>query len=1355
MNDIFVPYRLVDFDPFTGPEIYRVLPLTESQIEIWLACVVGGDQANSAYNESNSMHFKGELNVSAFQKAVATLTDRHESLRSSFSGDGKSMVIYKKIPNQFLYKDLALFSDQDKSELLHEHLREDAMQIFNLLEGPLFKATLLKFNEKEYRFTFTAHHLIIDGWSIGVVMQELGKLYSSYIKGITPEIPSPKAFSEYAQEQKNFVNSQPYREIENYWLNQFKGNIPVVSLPTDYPRPHTKTYKSGRLDLELNRSLVASLRKVGIDEGTSFVNTLLTAFEVFLYRLTGQKDITIGMPASGQAIMGYSHLVGHCVNLLPIRSQPNGKLDFATYLSLRKSDLFDAYENQQLTFGSLLKKLKVSRDPSRIPLVPVVFNVDFGMDEGVDFHHLEFEMISNPKAFLNFEWFLNANGTKESVKLEWTYNSQLFNSETMQRMMHGFVSLLKSIVSNPLQNIDTIKIFDEKVNPSSLWKSTNLSPDFSKFQPVHSLIEHAALKFGIKTAVFFRDEKCSYEELNNRANQLAHYLIQSGLKPGETVGIVLDRSTELIVAILATLKAGGAYLPIDTDYPSARVEYMLQDSAKLHITQKEYQNKFTVGSHEILFEEFDDIKNHYSTNNPHVSVKPNDAAYIIYTSGSTGQPKGVVLEHHSLFNFLVTVSEKPGITHEDKFLAVSSISFDIAILEVLLPYVHGAQSFLLDRFQRKDPGRIVDLIEDEQITIMFATPSHWKMMLDGGWQTPCPNFNMISGGEALSAELADKLLPLSKSLWNIYGPTETTVFSTIKKINKQGEKITIGKPVLNTQIYILDDKLHPVGEGKEGEIFIAGRGVARGYLNRPDLTAEKFLKDPFKPSADTTMYRTGDLGKFSPNGEIIILGRKDHQVKIRGHRIEPGEIEHALTQLEDIHDAVVSVREDSSGNPRLVAYLIPSEDNLRFKNPKDSANQAIQGNQGTVEEIKEWKRELALYLPSFMIPADYVVMDHFPLTPSGKIDMQALPIPSHQPVDNSVELILAETPEEKLIAAIWEDALGFAQVNITDNFFEIGGHSMIAVQVMTRLEKASNIKLPISILFEFPTVQQLARILNSSEKNKSWNSLVPIKPNGNKIPLYIVHGGGLNVLPFYSIAKHLDSEQPLYGIQAFGLNGLDKPFTTVESIASHYVGEILSQNPTGPYALAGYSFGGIIAFEMAKQLQKKGKVIKSLIMFDTYADRSERRDAIGVKIVNRLRTELGRRIFDLEMLINNPALLKRVKKNALSEKLKKIKKHFFKRQSVPESDIMKIIKSIRKIHEEAGKKYVLSPYDGEIHLLRAKLQINYLKDPKYFGWQPYVNKVNISEMDGEHTTMFDPPHEKDFVKILQDILNKS
>lgn len=1338
MNRTILPtHKHVDFDPFLGPEIDRVTLLTESQMEIWLSCALGGEEGNAAYNESNSLHLTGPISVPALQKAVSALTRRHESLRSVFSRDGKSMMVYKNIPAPLLFEDISQLPAKDKSGHLEEHIRNHAIHVFILGEGPLFRTTLLKISEKEYHFTFTAHHLVIDGWSIGVVMQDLGKLYSAFVQNSLPTLPPPKSFSEFAKDQKVFLESTQYRDIEKFWLDQYRGEIPVLNLPTDYPRPSTKTYKSNRLVQELNQNLVSSLRKIGIKQGSTFVNTLLTAFEVFLHRLTGQRDIVVGLPAAGQAALGHYDLVGHCVNLLPLRSQPYGQVSFSDYLRKRKSQLQDAYEHQELTFGSLLKKLRISRDSSRIPLVPVIFNVDFGKEEGVDFHDLDYKMLSNPKAYLNFELFLNVNGSEKSVILEWTYNTQLFKKETIQAMMDDFVCVLDQIIKDPDIHIKNINLPSKKIiHKIKEWNQTHRA--YPKEKPFTRIFHETASKYPNNTAIEFSNRTISYQVLEKKSNQIADFLLSLGMQQENIIGVYMERSPETVMILLGILKAGAAYLPLDPEYPTDRIEYMLEDSKAQVLITSHSLNKSIKGLHEKTVEEIWEKLDSFSDQLPEVKLYGHTLAYLLYTSGSTGNPKGVQIEHHSLTNFLLSMQVTPGIKPLDRVLGITTISFDIAALELFLPLITGATLVLADKETARDGRLLYRYLEEKNISFMQATPATWRMLENAGWSNYLP-IKALCGGEAMPLDLAGRLLKKCDSVWNVYGPTETTIWSTAKKLHPEDKMLTIGTPIHNTQIYILDEDQGLVPEGNIGEIFIGGDGVARGYHNRPELTTERFFKDPFSDVMDAKMYRTGDLGKFLENGEILCLGRVDHQVKIRGHRIELGEIEQKIIGIEGIKEAVVIAREDIPGNKVLVAYI-------RLAVPKMPLSPSE-------DHLNDWKRELKKSLPPYMVPAQWVILDKFPLTSNHKIDRKSLPKPADDKETSDSAVNTPYSKSQQIVAEIWKKSLGISNIGLDVDFFEMGGHSLIAVEVMTQLEKESGIKLPLSILFEYPTIRTLSSLLHSNDTVRNWQTLVPIKPYGNKTPLYIVHGVGLNVLPFYSIAKHLDSEQPLYGIQAYGLNGVDQPQTCVEDIAAKYLEEILAQNPDGPYALAGYSFGGIIAFEMAQQLSKMDKKVSSLIMFDTYADRNSHNEHFFLKMGNRMEIEIGKRLFDLELMIFHPTVFKRLKMESYQRKMDQFKKHLHMQANIKETEIMEIIKRVRKVHEDAGRKYIIQSYDGDIYLFRAKIRTNYFKDIKNFGWKSYVKKVKVIEMEGEHTTMFEPPHEKEFVRKLQHVLN--
>ncbi|MEX2594095.1 MAG: amino acid adenylation domain-containing protein [Anditalea sp.] len=1343
MNGTFKPqYKPADFDPFSGPEIHRAIPLTQSQIEIWLSCVLGGDQANSAYNESNSLRLKGPLDVKAFERAMATLVERHESLRSSFSGDGKNMLVYQNLPNQFSYRDISGLSDLGKAEVLQKHLLADALHVFDLVKGPLFRATLLKTAENEHHFTFTAHHLIIDGWSIGVVIEELGKLYTAYAQGMSPDLPSPKAFSEFAREQNLFLESQQYTEVENFWLNLFKDKVPVLDLPTDRPRPLTRTYKSSRLDHELDGALVASLKKVGVNAGCTFVNILMNAFEVFLYRITGQEDIIIGLPASEQAFTGHYHLVGHCVNLLPLRSQPSGKMGFSEYLSLRKPAIYDAYENQQLTFGSLLKNLKTSRDPSRIPLVPVIFNVDIGMDEGVDFHNLELEMISNTKEYLNFEWFLNVNGFGKSVVLEWTYNSQLFGPETMQQMMDGFISLLHQIVLDPSIKIKDVLLPDHNL-PEKLTEWNNTGKDFPKDTPFTEFIHDVAKKQPKKTAIQFYDQEITYQELEEKSNQLAAYLIGKGIQLGDMIGVSLDRSPGMVIVLLGIVKAGAAYLPLDPEYPKERIEYMLKDSkAKLLITNQRLKGSFDSPTEEDPIEAIWKKLSGFSKKYSDVKLDGKSLAYTLYTSGSTGNPKGVQIEHYSLVNFLLSMQIAPGIHSDDRVLAITTISFDIAGLELFLPLISGATLILADTETARDGRLLLRWIGEKKVSFMQATPATWRMLLNAGWDRPFP-LKALSGGEALTPDLAEKLLAKCKSVWNVYGPTETTIWSTLKELTSEDKVLSIGRPIHNTQIYLLDEGRTLVPEGSVGEIYIGGDGVARGYLNREDLTEERFFSDPFTETKNARMYRTGDLGKFLENGEIICLGRIDHQVKIRGHRIELGEIEKSIGEFGDVKEAVVMAQEDQSWNKRLVAYLI-----------LDSRINA-QDIKPTKDQVSRWKNELEKSLPIYMVPNDWIILEKFPLTSNNKIDRKSLPTPTHSMDREEFTSQLPKSNRQKLVAEIWSKSLQVSNISLGDDFFELGGHSLVAVEVMTLIEKKTGKILPLDSLFKYPTLEEFSKLIEDDQKEngEEWSSLVPIKPDGNKPPIYLIHAAGCHVSTYYLLAKKMDPDQPVFGIQAKGLNGIDQPLTTIEEIAAYYLSEVMAHNPNGPYYIGGHSFGGYVAFEMAKQIRKMNREVKKLFLFDIAAYQSETKLNSWQRFQRRISEEVKKRIVEVNLLCNAPETFIGLKKSSFENKRKKLKNFFKVNKDGIDTDRFQTIERIRKINHHAMDNYLLSLYDGDIYLFKAQIQNFYVTDKMYYGWKSYVNKIHIVELPGDHNSMFKDPIVEELGRKLQEILD--
>ncbi len=1322
-----IPKSKEQFDPFAGPEIEYVVHTTQAQEEIWAACRLGGPDANRAYNESISLIIKGKLYEDALEQALQTLVQRHESLRSVFSPDGRFMSIFTKRDIELSILDYSDLATEQRKESISGYLKNDAHHIFDLIKGPLFKAGLIKTDALEHQLVLTAHHIICDGWSIGIMLQELGTLYSAHLENQEANLPRPKSFREFSDIQHLLTTSQEYGEIEQFWLKQYEESIPQLDLPTDFPRPSVRSYKSQRLDFPLHTDLLSDLKNTGVKAGSSFVTTLLTVFELFIYQRTGQTDFTVGLPAAGQSVSGMTHLVGHCANLLPLRSSIDTDLSFIEYLKKRKSALFDAYDHQQLSFGHLLQKLPIARDPSRIPLVPVVFNMDIGMTDGVAFKHLEYELISNPRAYEAFEIFLNASGSEKDLLMEWSYNTSLFKPETIEAMMASFEKLLRELVSTPNETLATLFNTDY----SSAYRSLNSTESSYPEEALHTLISKQAVATPHRTALKYHAAETTYEELEESANQMAHYLKEQGVSSGDFVGVCLPRCPELLATLLAILKCGGAYLPLDASYPQARIEYMLEDSeATFLITTKELSNSYSKATRHIVLEEMLAEAGKFS-NTPFATIVSQDSvAYLLYTSGSTGKPKGVSVTHRGLINMLYSIAKEPGINENDRFLAITTISFDIAGVELYLPLLNGACVVLADTQTARDSRLLLETLEKEDITILQATPSTWQMLLDANWHKPL-KLKAFCGGEALSPTLARRLLTKCESLWNMYGPTEVTVYSIIKQIFLHDTLITIGKPIANTQIYILDKQDHLAQPGTVGEIVIAGDGVAKGYWKRPDLTAEKFIENTIDPDGNSKLYRSGDLARLLPNGEIECLGRVDHQVKIRGHRIEPGEIEKVLTDLEDIKSAVVLEQSD-----RLLAFVVPVDPAASNK-----------------EQIARWRGNLSNSLPDFLVPQDFYILNEFPKTPNGKLDRQAL-LNTHSDQNNAPKKITApRSKTEKLMADIWKNCLNLEEVDIYGNFFELGGHSLLAMQVMVRIEKQTGKRLPLAALFEYSTIAKLAGLLAAENEDISGDSLVPIQPNGHKPPLYLIHGVGLNTLKFNDLVQNLDNDQPVYGLQGMGITTMDHRSITVEEIAAHYVATITKANPDGPYALAGHSFGGIISYEMARQLQQLGKKVSMLAMLDSYVEPYFYYASPLGKMIGKLHFHFRKKTAFLKGMFSSWENFK-IHLNRKKEYL--VEQKFKSDTASTEEDRLEYRRAmeVEKMNAIIMKRYHLVPENFEIDLFRAEKPLFFMHDPVYLGWKNIpLGGLNIYDVPGDHLDMFEAPHDIIFAKILQGVLD--
>ncbi|SHM32598.1 amino acid adenylation domain-containing protein [Cyclobacterium lianum] len=1316
----------------------KEFPVSFSQESLWLVDQLEGSRH---YHIPLVLELTGALDVSALETTLMTIFNRHQVLRSVYQYNGdKVQQVVRDLGNwQLDVKDIS--TESWKMQQLRDDIQETINRPFDLETDLMFRARLIRQSQGIHILVMTFHHIAFDGWSVGILMKEIESFYQQQKNQdkIDTE-PLPIQYGDYALWQRKHFQGNAFENKIDYWKTKLRG-VQALNLTKSVSTATLKDVGGKTHSFIIPKETSEKLVTLASNTGTTLYMLMMSTFKTLLYQLTKNTDLCIGTVVADRQYQYTDKLIGYFINTLPIRSQLNPGSTFSEFLSEVKNNCLEAFDNQDVPFEKIVAAVKPERTVGTNPLFQAMFLLQDNYDDREwKIGDLKVKEFGSTSSNAKFDLTFFVSEIQSGLRGLMEFKTSAFTSSEIDSIIGNYLHLLEIICDNPSVTFDQLS--NKKARDISSHSELISSGFDEEFIPVQELIEKAVLNFGDKEAIKARNKSFSYQQLNETSNQLADLLTQKGVERNDIVGVVMDRSIEMITAIIAVLKAGAAYLPVDTDFPPERIGYMLKDAAKVHITHKKHAGRFNTSSEEVLWEEFWQHRSHFSKENPSSDNDPKDPAYIIYTSGSTGKPKGVILSHGNLYNFLKTVSHRPGITSANKFLAVSSASFDIALLELILPFVHGAQVVVLDQIERKDPGVILDYLKQHKANIMFATPTHWKMLLESGWTSPVDDLQIISGGEALSQELAGKLLRLCDSLWNIYGPTETTVFSTIKKIEKNQPLVTIGREVLNTRIYILDEKQQHVPQGSVGEIYIAGKGVAKGYLNQPELTGQKFSIDPFQNDAEGYMYKTGDRAKLLPNGEIQILGRIDNQIKLRGHRIELEEIEQAIKMLAGVKDSVVLYRTTSRGDKGLVAYLLlnadtgtsPENDKL-FKR----------------ERVKSWKKDLSTNLPGYMLPFDFVIVDRFPHTASGKVDRLKLPGP--EALDQEA-IYLPETPEEKKLAEIWKRTLGLSNIDINDNFFDLGGHSLVAVKVMTLIEKDLGTRLPLSILFKYPTIMQLAAFLEKkSTLNTEWDSLVSIQPKGKKAPMFLVHGAGLNVMPFQQLAGYFDLEQPIYGLQSKGLDGSNIEYESIEKIASSYLDEITKNHSSGEIVLGGYSLGGIIAYEMAKQLRASAISVKHLILFDTFATFSDSDYLPKDKLFTKLHLEYHKRSHELKLLVKHPGILKAIKVKSLNRKLHNTLISLGVKTKNAESPVIQRISKIKDMLVAACQAYNPGFYEGEITLIRAKIQTKYFFDQQYLGWKGRSESMRIIDIEGIHTELFTAPNDRKLAAIIKEIID--
>lgn len=1086
------------------------LQLSFAQERLWVLAQL--EPENTAYNIVAAVRMSGALNVLALDQALIEIVNRHEVLRTTFSGRDGHPVQRVRAPFAFRLNITTLAEvlpklqeSQDLQELQEREIQKVVLAQrqtpFNLETGPMLRASLIRINENEHVAVIAMHHIASDGWSMGIFVRELGSLYESFSQGLTSSLPHlPLQYADFAVWQREWLQNDVLEMQLQYWRQKL-ASPPVLELPTDRPHPAHQTFNGAEIRFELEQSLVTDLEKIGQRQGATLFMTLLAAFNVLLFRYTGQTDICIGSPIAGRRHHEIEGLIGFFVNTQVLRSDLANAPTFANLLKQVSATALEAYTYQDIPFEMLVEALQPKRDISRNPLFQVMFMFQNLSVPELELAGLSMRMLDTPSSSAKFELTLTLAEQASGLWGCFEYNTDLFDKTTIARLLEHFNCLLRGIVANPQQNITNLPLLSKQEQQTLLVDWNQTRSHYPQDRCFHQLFEHHASSHPDAIALVFASDTYSYRQLNEAANQLAHYLAQRGVGANRFVGVFLQRAPQLLISILAIHKAQGAYLPLDPAYPAERLTYMVEDSAAAALLTQEALMSEVPGAgqtHVICLERIAKELAKESIANPVIENGAANLAYVIYTSGSTGKPKGVQIQHNHLLNFLTSMAEQPGFSAADVLLAVTSLSFDIATLELFLPLICGARIILADRETALDAKRIESALVQHKVSVMQATPATWKMLLSQNWQPQTP-IKVLCGGEPMPLNMAQQLLAFANvELWNMYGPTETTVWSTIYQITEVGATIPIGRPIANTQIYLLDTALNPVPIGVAGELHIGGDGVARGYLQRPDLTAERFIDDPFG-GVPARIYKTGDLARYRADGILECLGRMDNQVKVRGYRIELGEIETALARHAEVVEAVTIVREDHD-DARLVAYLMTTEA------APDSAS------------LRSFLRE---YLPDYMLPSAFVFMQSWPLTPNGKIDRKALPEPENQLVEE--HFVAPRTATEQTLHDQWCEILGIERIGAFDSFFELGGHSLLATQAISRIRQQFHLELPLRQLFTSPTLADLAAHIDNQVHEQS-----------DVLPIVAVERGAVSPLSYAQerlwFLNQLEPDNPIYNI---------------------------------------------------------------------------------------------------------------------------------------------------------------------------------------------------------------------------------
>jgi len=1328
------PLRLEESPPVA------VYPASHGQQRMWFLHHYAPE--SPVYGVAAAFHLTGPLIVAWLESAFRNVIQRHDILRTTFAVEDGSLTQHVAAGIAFRLQQIDLQEvPPDTREAAAERLLdEETCRPFDLAGNLPFRAILIKLHPDQHLLLVVLHHIISDGWSRSILYRDLSAAYEALASGRpAPVRELPVQFADYSAWQAQGLDGGGLETQIDYWKLKLAGQPEPLDLPTDRARPAVGSFRGSLCSRRLDPGLTAALKTRAQEEGATLFMILLAAFNTLLHRYTGQEDLIVGVPIANRQRVEVEELIGYCANTLVMRTAVQRDLTFRELLRRVKETAVAAYEHQDVPFERLVEVLQVRRDASRTPLFQTIFNVrdfptvDFGLSE----------MIVTPRFVTTHTAKFDFSMTMEPSAGGWTavaeYNTDLFDEDRVERMLGHWHTLLESIAADPAQRISEIPILTAAERQQILMEWNQTGREYPRDKCIHQLFEEVAEQSPEAVAVVFEGNTLTYRQLNASASHLAHQLQGLGVSPGELVGLRLDRSFEMIIAVLGILKAGGAYWALEENLPEERFSMMLAEAlprvllAGRNSVEVLSNLVSTVRGFTVRVAAIEDLlESPVEGGIPTAPViRAGGAAYVSYTSGSTGQPKGVVVPHRGVVR-LVKGCDYVSLTTDETFLHLSPLSFDASTFELWGALLNGGRVVLLA------PGppsltEIGDTIRNHGVTTLWLSAGLFHLMVDERLDDLKSLRQLLAGGDVLSPEAVRKVrrkLPGCRIV-NGYGPTENTTFTCCHTVADERDlipSVPIGRPIANTRVYVLDGHRQPVPIGVPGELHAGGDGLAIGYLNQPQLTAEKFIPDPFSSLPGARLYRTGDRVRWRADGNLEFLGRNDFQLKARGFLVEPGEIETALRKTVGVLEAVVEVRQDGSAEKRLVAYVVADPSQC----PDEAAiKKALQGR-----------------LPDYMIPARVEFLAALPLLPNGKVDRRALPrLLQPAAKTNSIQSPALGLLELEL-SRLWERLFQRESIGRDEDFFDLGGHSLLAMRLTADIEKWLGRRVPIALLFQARSIAALAGKLQDHARESFQSSLLPLQTDGSELPIFCVHGLGGDVYCFLDLAREMAPDRPVYGLQAIGLDGQQARHATVEEMAAHYAREIRSVQPEGPYHLLGYSLGGWIAYALAQELTRQGSKVALLALLDTRPTSDVPWALYGRVMAPYLASRLG---FHFKQWLRGP---KNGRLRYLKQRAKWLHVHTTRaRAHLPIRSSSDREEMAVDYFDAVAARYRPAAYSGDVTLFAGT-------DAKHFPhaafWKHFVSGcVRVHRVAGDHRSMLDPLHVADFAVLVKQAVSEA